>query len=237
MRADIQQVHFFVGRCLTFLVDFGVEFRRHRQSCFGLGGRDVVQSHLVGLERHALPVPADLAEQSMLDGIPFGGPWRIVTDGDAQSVLIAEFLLQIALPDLAARTVGSTRVGEDEKLSGTGIVFPAVAAPPVLDGIDSELGGFSGGAHDEHTGIAADIVDSIRECHPLSVGGKVVVLDLCGFAPPRATAVFEVTDELALLAIDTDDGQIRGLEVATLGCNDHKLPVASGTISTLALEA
>jgi len=64
-----------------------------------------------------------------------------------------------------------------------------------------------------------------------------VIFDLCGFAPPRATAVFEVTDELALFTVDTDDGQIRGLEPSTLGRNDHKLPVASGTITTLALEA
>ena len=33
-------------------------------------------------------------------------------NGDAQSVFIAEFLLQIALPELAARTVGSAGVGE-----------------------------------------------------------------------------------------------------------------------------
>jgi len=64
-----------------------------------------------------------------------------------------------------------------------------------------------------------------------------VILDLRGFAPPRPTAVLEVTDELALLAVDTDDRQIRGLELSTLGRNDHKLPVAPGTISTLALEA
>jgi hypothetical protein len=173
----------------------------------------------------------------MLDGIPFRGPWRIVADGNTQPVLIAEFLLQIALPDPAARTVGPTGVGEDEKLSGARILFPAVAAPPVLNGINGELGGFSGGAHDEHTGIAADIVDSIWQCHAFRVGGKIVILDLFGFAPPRATAVFEVTDELALLAIDADDGQVRGLELATLGRNEHKLPVASGAITALALEA
>ena len=125
MPADIQQIHFFVGRSLTFLVYFGVEFRGDRQSCFGRGGRDVVQSHVIALERHALPVLADLAEQSVLDGILFRGSWRIVTDGNAQPIRIAEFLLQIALPDLATRTVGPTGVGEDEKLSGTGIVFPA----------------------------------------------------------------------------------------------------------------
>ena len=215
MPADIQQIHFLVGRSLTFLVCFGVEFRRHRQSCFGCSGRDVVQSHFVALERHALPVLADLAEQSVLDGIPFRGSWRIVTDGNAQPMRITEFLLQIALPDFAARTVGPTGVGEDEELSGTGIVFPTAAAPPVFDGIDSKLWGFSGGAHDEQTGIATDIVDSIRERHPFGVGGKIVIFDLCGFAPPRATAVFEVTDELALFTVDTDDGQIRGLEPST----------------------
>jgi hypothetical protein len=35
------------------------------------------------------PVLADLAEQAMLDGIPFRGTGRVVTDGDAESQAIA----------------------------------------------------------------------------------------------------------------------------------------------------
>ncbi len=106
--------------------------------------------------------PCQFLLTSVLDGIPFRGSWRIVADGDAQSVLIAEFLLQIALPNPAAGAVGPARVGEDEKLSGPGIVFLAVAAPPVLDGIDSELGSLSGGAHHDQAGVATHIVNSVR---------------------------------------------------------------------------
>src|SRR5262249_165762 len=133
MRTDIQQAHFFVGRGLPFLVDFGVEFRRHCQSCLGPGSGDVIQSYVIGLARHTLAVLAELGEESMLDGIPFRGSWRIVANGDAKSMLIAQFLLQIALPDTTTWAVGAARVGEDEKLGGTRIVFLTVATPPVLD--------------------------------------------------------------------------------------------------------
>jgi hypothetical protein len=55
-------------------------------------------------------------------------------------VLIAELLLQVAFEDLAAGTVGAAEVGEDEQFFRAGIVLPALAPPPVLDGIDRELG-------------------------------------------------------------------------------------------------
>jgi hypothetical protein len=49
----------------------------------------------VAAERAALPVLADLAEESVLDGIPLRGAGGIVTDRDADAVRVAE-----ASPDL-----------------------------------------------------------------------------------------------------------------------------------------
>jgi hypothetical protein len=70
----------------------------------------------------------------MLNWIPLRRAGRIVADGDAQSVLITQFLLQIALPELATRAVGATRVGENEQLSSTDVVLLAVLAPPAQHG-------------------------------------------------------------------------------------------------------
>lgn len=64
-----------------------------------------------------------------------------------------------------------------------------------------------------------------------------MIFDLAAFAPPGPTAIFEVADELAFLAIDADDRKVCGLELATLGRDEHKLPIAFGAISVLALEA
>ena len=93
MSADTQQLHLLVGDLLPLLVGFGVELSSDGQAGAGPGGRDIVEDGFIALERHPLPVPADLAEQSMLDRIPFGGSGRVVTDGDAQSVTITELLL------------------------------------------------------------------------------------------------------------------------------------------------
>lgn len=237
MGADVEQFHLLVGRLLTFLVDFGVELRGHSQSGFGLGRRDVVQGHLVGLERHALPVLADRAEQSMLDGVPFGGSGRIVADGHAQAMFVAQPLLQVAFEDPAAGAVCPTGVGEDEQFPGLGVVLLAVAAPPVLDGIDCKFGSLPRSAHHDHAGVAADVVDPVGQRHALGIGGEIVVVDLPALAPPGPAAIFEVADELAFFAIDADDRQICGLELPALGRNGQELPIAPGPIAPLALEA
>jgi len=45
----------------------------HFQSGSGCGGADELEGLFVTVERLGGPVPADLAEQTMLDGIPLGG--------------------------------------------------------------------------------------------------------------------------------------------------------------------
>src|ERR1022692_5256313 len=70
-------------------VEGGVQARRHFQTSSGLGGADKLQGLLVTVQRLGCPVAADLAEQTMLDGIPFGGAGRIVGDSDAESQTIA----------------------------------------------------------------------------------------------------------------------------------------------------
>lgn len=234
---DVQQFHLCVGHLLPFLVKLRVEGSRYGQSCFGRGGRDVLQCDIVSLKRDALPVLAHLAEESMLDGVPFGSTGGIVANGDAQSVHIAQFLLQIALPELAAGAVGAAGVCEDEQLSRASVVFAAAAAPPVLDGIDGKGGSFPGCPDHDHSGVAANVINAVGQRHALGVGGEVMVFDLAGVASPGSTAVLEVADELAFLTVDTDDRQVCGFELATLSGDDHKLPVTSGPVSVLALEA
>ena len=236
-RTDIQQPYFRVGHRLCLLVDFRVERGGHGESGPGLGGRDVLQGDIVGVERDALPVLAHLAEEAMLDGIPFGSSGRIVADGDAQSVHVAEFLLQVALPELAAGAIGSAGVGQDEEFARADLVFATIAAPPVLDGIDGKGCRLSGGPEHDHSRVAANVVNAVWQRHPIGIGGEIVIFDLAGVAPPGSAAIFEVADELAFLTIDTNDRQICGLELSTLGRDDHKLPITAGTVAVLALEA
>jgi len=54
----------------------------HFQSGSGGGGANEFESFFVTVQRLSCPVPADLAEQTMLDRIPFGGPGRVVRKSD-----------------------------------------------------------------------------------------------------------------------------------------------------------
>ena len=72
----------------------GIQACGHFQAGLGCGGADKLQGFLITVQRLGFPVSADLAEQAMLDGIPFGGAGWIVRDGDAQSQAIAQLPLK-----------------------------------------------------------------------------------------------------------------------------------------------
>ena len=57
----------------------------HGEASLGRGGTDTVERGLVAVEGASRPVLADLGEESVFDGIPFGGAGRIVTDGHGSS--------------------------------------------------------------------------------------------------------------------------------------------------------
>jgi hypothetical protein len=62
---------FLVGDLDAFRVAAGVEFGVHGESLAGGGGADQVDRDLVAGQRLTSPVRRDLAEQAMLDLVPF----------------------------------------------------------------------------------------------------------------------------------------------------------------------
>ena len=93
-------------------VEGGIQLCRHSQSGSGCGGADELESLFVSVERFSRPVPADLAEQTVLDGVPFGGSGRVVRKSDAQAQTIAQLTLNLVfqaprcaplLPPVSAR--------------------------------------------------------------------------------------------------------------------------------------
>src|ERR1035441_9401254 len=233
MPADVQAPHLLLGDLLAFLVEFGVEFCSDGQSARRACAREVVECDLVGPKRHSLPVLADLAEEAVLDGVPLGGAGGIVTDGDAQAMSIAELLLQITLEDPAARAICTTGVGEDEQLACSGVVL----LPAALDGIHGESGGLAGGAEHDGAGVAAQVIDAIGQRDALGIGEEVVIVDFRGLSPPGPAGILEVADQLPLFAIDADDGEVCGLEAATLGVDRLELAIAARTIAGFSPES
>jgi hypothetical protein len=116
-------------------------------------------------------------------------------------------------------------------------MLPTAAVSPALDGIDGDSGRLAGGFHDDHAGIAAHVVDTVRECYAPGIRGEVVVVHFLGLALPGSATVFQTPNQLLLLAIAAHDGQIGRLEFAALGVDVQELPIASGSVPALVPQA
>ena len=103
---------------------------------------DKLQGLLVIVQRLGCPVSADLAEQTMLDGIPFGSAGWVMRNDDAQSQAIAELPLNLLLPGAALRPIAAAGIGQDEDVAGLRIALVSVCLPPLAKAGDGESGCF-----------------------------------------------------------------------------------------------
>jgi UDP-N-acetylmuramyl tripeptide synthase len=105
------------------------------------------------------------------------------------------------------------------------------------DGMSGKGGSVMGNANDEGTAIFHNIVNPIRNGDPNGIGAEVVIIDATRGRFPTTARIFEIADELALLAVDADDGQMTALEtVAQLGqIFELKISVGTGTGGDLLL--
>jgi len=126
-------------------------------------GADVLEHGLVAGEWLSGPVLRDLAEEPVLDGVPFGGSRGIVGDGDLKAEGIAELFLEGALPCGDAVSVATAAVGEDEDAVGMGVAVGALALPPQSEGVARELGCVVGGADEYVTAVGRDVVDTVGD--------------------------------------------------------------------------
>jgi hypothetical protein len=72
MRFDVQGGHFCVAYFLPLRVIPWLKDRLYHQSSRGLCAADQSQQRFPGSQWYSGPVATDLAEQSVLNGIPFG---------------------------------------------------------------------------------------------------------------------------------------------------------------------
>lgn len=66
----------------------------------------------------------------MLDGIPFGGPGRVVRKSDTQAQTIAQLTLNLLLPGATPCAITAASVGEDKDMPGLRIAPAAFLEPP-----------------------------------------------------------------------------------------------------------
>src|SRR5260370_38911981 len=102
-------------------VESGVQVSSHLHAVSGCGGADKLQSLLITAQRLGRPVPADLTEQTVLAGIPFGGTGRVVRDGDDEPESITQLPLNLLLPAATLRAIPAVRIGQDKAVHGFAI--------------------------------------------------------------------------------------------------------------------
>ena len=83
-------VYFLVIDRFTFLVLPAYTAASHMQPRVSLGAPDVLACGFIRFQRLAVPVLADLREQTVLDWIPLGGPRRIMAHRHPQAIQSAE---------------------------------------------------------------------------------------------------------------------------------------------------
>lgn len=67
-------------------------------------------------------------------------------------------------------------------------------------------GGVMRDADHDRTSIGEQIIDTVRDGDACGVRAEVVVVDQTGRPIPTRTGILEVADQLALLAVDANDG-------------------------------
>src|SRR5713101_6388632 len=133
MGVDGELFHLVVGDLETFVVLLADQLRSHAQACGRGGCPNVFQDGFVAVEWHRLPVPADLAVHSVLNGIPLGSSRRVVAHRDGQLVAVTDSVLKACFPDARTMAIAASSVGKDQHAVGVWIMPSALESPPALD--------------------------------------------------------------------------------------------------------
>lgn len=204
---QVEAAHLLVGDLDSGIVVFGNQIGADSEAGSSLGRADEVEHGVHVGERLAGPVPADLAEQAVLDGVPLGGARRIVAHGDDEAQGIANPILQGLFPGAATGAVASARIGQDENLVRLRIAQTSLVAPPLSNRIDGEVRRVMADAHEHRPAVGLEIVDAARGSQRFGLGAKIVIFDGLRLAVPLGAGIFEVAGQFFLFAADADDGQ------------------------------
>src|SRR5262249_19357059 len=89
--------------------------------------------------------------------------------------------------------------------------------PPAGQGMDRELGSRIGHSHVDEAFVSGYIVNAKRDRPTLCHSGKIVLMNLLGFPPPRPSVVSEFADKFFFLGVHADDWKSSAREALLLG--------------------
>src|SRR5665647_2003910 len=135
---DVYFREFMVADFATFFIGFGIQPRMDFQTLLRCRGTNQADHDLKCFQRNALPIAGDVAEQPVLDLIPFAGAGGEMTDLDDHLQLISQ-ALKFRQPQPGARTVAAAAVGCDQQSPRRLIPLAAQTPPPATDGRSREF--------------------------------------------------------------------------------------------------
>jgi hypothetical protein len=115
---EVELTHFRVWDLDSGGVVLRDEISADGEAGFRFGGSDEFEDLVDVGERFSSPVLADLAEQTVFDGIPFGSARGIVADGNGESERSAECVLKRFPPGASSRAVTSSAIRQNEEFAG-----------------------------------------------------------------------------------------------------------------------
>jgi len=115
---EVELTHFCVWDLDSGGVILRDEISVDGKAGFRFGGSDEFEDLADVGERLPSPVLADLAKQTVFDGVPFGSARGIVADGNGEAERSAECVLKRFPPGAATRAVTSSAIRQNEELAG-----------------------------------------------------------------------------------------------------------------------
>ena len=137
-----------------------------------------------------------------------------MSDGNGEAEVVADLGLDCGLPSPGSATVAAARVGQNQELGGAAGATESFAFPPGGAGMGGEGGRVVRDADADGAAVVGWVVNPVGDAQAARLGAEVVIVDQNGRAIPFGPSVFEVTDQLAFLAIDADEGKALTLEAS-----------------------
>src|ERR1051326_4954765 len=94
------------------------------------------------------------------------------------------------------------------------------------DGMSGEGGLVVANADRQSAPIFVHIVDAVGDSYANGIGAEIVIVDATWGAFPTTPRIFEVANQLALLGVDANNGQMAALETVAQMGKIFELPIA-----------
>src|SRR5215467_1953471 len=119
------------------------------------------------------PVGRNLAEQAMLNLIPFAGPGRKMADPDHKAQFIGQ-MLQRDFPEPTSAAITTATISGDQQFTRVPIQGLAQLVPPSSNRFDRKLGGIVINSYAYPSKVGRQIVNAVGDRFPQFFIGKVV---------------------------------------------------------------